>query len=76
MILVTSGGEQGSGLLAARPLLESPDLGELPDVDLERLIRTLDEEMKTAAADLKFEYAARLRDKTKDLRREPAEIRG
>ncbi|MYK74109.1 MAG: hypothetical protein F4017_05895, partial [Acidimicrobiaceae bacterium] len=44
--------------------------------ELERLIRTLDEEMREAAGDLRFEYAARLRDEIKDLRRELAEIRG
>ena len=32
--------------------------------------------MRDAAADLRFEYAARLRDEIKDLRRELAEIRG
>ena len=70
------GGERGGGLAAARRRREGPDLGELPDAELERLIRTLDEEMRGAAADLRFEYAARLRDEIKDLRRELAEIRG
>ena len=69
------GGERG-GLAAARRRREGPDLSELPDAELERLIRTLDEEMRDAAADLRFEYAARLRDEIKDLRRELAEIRG
>jgi excinuclease ABC subunit B len=46
------------------------DLGELPASELERLIRTLEEEMHDASAELKFEYAARLRDEIKDLRRE------
>ena len=70
------GGESGGGLAAARRRREGPDLGELPDAELERLIRTLDEEMRDAAGDLRFEYAARLRDEIKDLRRELAEIRG
>ena len=70
------GGERGGGLAAARRRRDGPDLGELPDAELERLIRTLDEEMRGAAADLRFEYAARLRDEIKDLRRELAEIRG
>jgi excinuclease ABC subunit B len=43
---------------------------ELPRDELERLIRTLDEEMREAARDLRFEYAARLRDEVRDLRRE------
>ena len=35
-----------------------------------RLILTLEVEMHEAAAELKFEYAARLRDEINDLRRE------
>jgi excinuclease ABC subunit B len=50
------------------------DLGELPGDELERLIRTLEEEMHEAAADLRFEYAARLRDEVRDLKRELREV--
>ncbi|MDQ3462666.1 MAG: UvrB/UvrC motif-containing protein, partial [Actinomycetota bacterium] len=39
-------------------------------------IRTLEEEMKEASADLRFEYAARLRDEIKDLKRELREVSG
>ncbi|MCU1379613.1 MAG: uvrB [Acidimicrobiales bacterium] len=46
------------------------ELAELPASELERLIRTLEEEMHDASADLRFEYAARLRDEIKDLKRE------
>jgi excinuclease ABC subunit B len=38
--------------------------------ELERLVVTLEEEMFTAAEELRFEYAAKLRDEIKDLRRE------
>jgi len=38
--------------------------------ELERLILTLEEEMHEASADLRFEYAARLRDEIADLKRE------
>jgi excinuclease ABC subunit B len=38
--------------------------------EIERLIVTLEEEMFAAADDLRFEYAAKLRDEIKDLRRE------
>jgi excinuclease ABC subunit B len=37
---------------------------------LRRLIQSLEEEMHDAAADLRFEYAARLRDEVNDLKRE------
>ncbi len=46
------------------------ELKTLPQQELDRLIRTLEEEMHLAAEELKFEYAARLRDEIKDLRRE------
>jgi excinuclease ABC subunit B len=38
--------------------------------ELERLILTLEEEMHEASGDLRFEYAARLRDEISDLKRE------
>jgi excinuclease ABC subunit B len=38
--------------------------------DLERLVITLEEEMYLAAEELRFEYAAKLRDEVKDLRRD------
>ena len=38
--------------------------------ELEKLIVTLEEEMFTAAEELRFEYAAKLRDEIKELRRE------
>ena len=43
---------------------------DLPVDDLERLIRSLEDEMREAAADLRFEYAARLRDEINELKRE------
>jgi excinuclease ABC subunit B len=46
------------------------DLAELPQSELTRLIQTLEEEMHEAAAELRFEYAARLRDEVNELRRE------
>jgi len=50
------------------------DLTELPHDELRRLILTLEEEMNQAATDLRFEYAARLRDEIKDLKRELREV--
>ena len=43
---------------------------EMPTEELERLIQQLEEEMHEAAKDLRFEYAARLRDEVVDLRKE------
>jgi excinuclease ABC subunit B len=50
------------------------DFAELPRDELARLIRTLEEEMHEAAGDLRFEYAARLRDEISDLKREMREL--
>jgi excinuclease ABC subunit B len=47
-----------------------PDISDLPQEDLERLIQSLSDEMNEAAGDLRFEYAARLRDEISDLKRE------
>ena len=46
---------------------------ELPKPELQRLILTLEEEMREAAVDLRFEYAARLRDEINDLKKELTE---
>jgi excinuclease ABC subunit B len=50
------------------------EVADLPHADVERLIRTLEEEMHDAAAELRFEYAARLRDEIKELKRELREL--
>ena len=42
----------------------------LSPTEIERLVITLEEEMFAAAEELRFEYAAKLRDEIKDLRRE------
>ncbi|MEY4158651.1 MAG: UvrABC system protein [Actinomycetota bacterium] len=46
------------------------ELKSLPEQEIQRLIQTLEEEMHEAAAEMRFEYAARLRDEVKELRRE------
>ena len=46
------------------------ELANLPANELSRLIQTLEDEMHEASADLRFEYAARLRDEVKELKRE------
>ena len=47
---------------------------ELPSDEIGRLIATLEQEMEAAAAELRFEYAARLRDEIRSLRRELKEV--
>ena len=46
------------------------DVQGMDPAELERLVIQLEEEMYAAAEELRFEYAAKLRDEIKDLRRE------
>jgi excinuclease ABC subunit B len=50
------------------------DLAELPKDELTRLILTLEEEMHEAATELRFEYAAKLRDEINDLKGELKQV--
>ncbi len=47
---------------------------EMPKHELERMVVELEEEMSAAAEDLRFEYAAQLRDELRELRRDLREI--
>jgi excinuclease ABC subunit B len=51
------------------------EVKSLPQSELLRLLQTLEDEMRDAATELKFEYAARLRDEINDLRRELRDAR-
>jgi excinuclease ABC subunit B len=46
----------------------------MPRHELERMVVELEEEMFAAAEDLRFEYAAQLRDELRELRRDLREI--
>jgi excinuclease ABC subunit B len=48
----------------------------MDQAELEKLVITLEEEMFTAAEELRFEYAAKLRDEIKELRRELSAFAG
>jgi excinuclease ABC subunit B len=47
---------------------------EMPQHELERMVVELEEEMIAAAEDLRFEYAAQLRDEIRELRRELKDV--
>jgi excinuclease ABC subunit B len=47
---------------------------EMPQHELERMVVELEEEMIAAADDLRFEYAAQLRDEIRELRRELRDV--
>jgi len=66
------GGDKRRARPGERERIES--LKGLPGEELASLIRTLEEEMHAASGELRFEYAARLRDEIKELRRELRQI--
>ncbi len=74
-ILLALAGEQGRSALTPDRRRRRRTEPELPREELERLIQSLEEEMHEAAKDLRFEYAARLRDEVKDLRRELSDLK-
>ncbi len=68
----------GGGSTTATPKKERrqrPAHPEMPTEELARLIQSLEDEMHEAAKDLRFEYAARLRDEVVDLRKELKQLR-
>ncbi len=67
--LVQSGDTKSSGDRRRRELTSRQPL-DLTRDELRRLIQSLEEEMHEAATELRFEYAARLRDEVNDLKRE------
>jgi excinuclease ABC subunit B len=73
-ILLALRGEEAEAATAAKQRVVTPPEG-MPTEDLERLIQSLEEEMHQAAKDLRFEYAARLRDEVHELRKELRQLR-
>ncbi|MGH8991258.1 MAG: excinuclease ABC subunit UvrB [Acidimicrobiia bacterium] len=65
---------KGKSRLRGRDAARRKELLEMPGDELARLIHSLEEEMHEAAAELRFEYAARLRDEIHDLKRELREV--
>ena len=72
-MLFRSGGEAADA--GARERRRGAKREELPSEELERLIRSLEEEMREAARELRFEVAARIRDEVVDLRKELKRLR-
>ena len=77
IIQIARAAEAGAPYSAATPSrrtrrgdADGVDVSDLPKADLAKLIQSLTDEMHDAASDLKFEYAARLRDEITELRRE------
>jgi excinuclease ABC subunit B len=75
--LLGGGGRQQSRGKAPVPGLSSRDVGRhaaelagMPSADLAELVQALTDQMHTAAAELQFELAARLRDEIQELKKE------
>ena len=67
-ILLSLRGEDATTVPARQRVVTAPE--GIPTEELGRLIQGLEEEMHQAAKDLRFEYAARLRDEVHELRKE------
>ncbi len=74
-ILLSLRGEGGPATTPKKERRKKAARPEMPTDELERLIQGLEEEMHQAAKDLRFEYAARLRDEVHELRRELTQLR-
>jgi excinuclease ABC subunit B len=72
-ILLSLRGEEAAPVAARERVVAAPE--GIPTEELERLIMGLEEEMHQAAKDLRFEYAARLRDEVHELRKELRQLR-
>jgi excinuclease ABC subunit B len=72
-ILISGFGHRASTVPEKSKSRRREPVGGGPD-ELKRLILQLEEEMHQAAGDLRFEYAARIRDEIADLRRELREV--
>jgi excinuclease ABC subunit B len=72
-ILIAGFGRKGETPVPGRSRSRREPIGGSPD-ELKRLILQLEEEMHQAAEDLRFEYAARIRDEIKEIRRELRDV--
>src|SRR5207244_9465769 len=74
IILQTRQGAPATPSKGSRRGKRRTEVIDMPLDELQRLIMVLEEEMRDAARDLRFEYAARLRDEVNDLKRELREV--
>jgi excinuclease ABC subunit B len=75
ILLTLRGGDGAQATVPKKERRARPAHPEMPTDELERLILSLEDEMHEAAKDLRFEYAARLRDEVQDLRKELKALR-
>jgi excinuclease ABC subunit B len=73
ILLALRGEEVAEASSREQRVFEAPE--GIPTEELERLIQGLEEEMHQSARDLRFEYAARLRDEVRELRKELRQLR-
>jgi excinuclease ABC subunit B len=75
ILLTLRGDGDPKATAPSKPRRQRSSRPEMPTEELERLVQGLEEEMHQAAKDLRFEYAARLRDEVHDLKRELKQLR-
>jgi excinuclease ABC subunit B len=75
ILLTLRGDGHPKATAPSKPRRQRSSRPEMPTEELERLVQGLEEEMHQAAKDLRFEYAARLRDEVHDLKRELKQLR-
>jgi excinuclease ABC subunit B len=73
-ILLSLRGEE-AGVAASKEERRVALPTDIPTEELGRLIQGLEEEMHQAAKELRFEYAARLRDEVHELRKELRQLK-
>jgi excinuclease ABC subunit B len=72
-ILIAGFGRRGDTPVPGKTRTRRDPVGGTPE-ELKRLILQLEEEMHQAAEDLRFEYAARIRDEIAEIRRELRDV--
>ncbi len=70
------GPEASAEAAAQERALRIEEAVKLPESEVFRILSSLEEEMREAASDLRFEEAARIRDEIRELKRELREVRG
>ena len=73
-ILLSLRGEE-AGVASSKEERRIATPADIPTEELGRLIQGLEEEMHQAAKELRFEYAARLRDEVHELRKELRQLK-
>ncbi len=73
---MVKGPEASAGVEQEERRLRLEEVVQMPESEVYRILSSLEEEMREAASELRFEEAARIRDEIKELKKELREVRG